>query len=63
MEDAFTENILTAPSEEVVCYCAGVIKGQILQAMREGARSLQDVKATTGACTVERCKELNPRRR
>ncbi len=63
MKSAFTENILEAPLNEVACYCSNVSKGQILEAIWAGARSLQDIKAMTGACIIGRCKELSPRGR
>lgn len=47
-------------SQEVVCYCAGVTKSQILEALDNGARNLDDIKQMTGACTIGRCKELSP---
>ena len=59
----FTPDILQAPDEELVCYCSGISKGQIKEAIQKGARSLQDIKEVTGACTISRCKELNPRKR
>lgn len=62
-EPLFTENVLEAPLDEVVCYCVGVTKGQILGAIREGARGLQDIQAMTHACTLGQCEELSPRRR
>ena len=55
--------ILAAPDEAVVCFCSGVTKGRIRAAIAGGARTLPDIKAVTGACTVARCKELSPRRR
>jgi len=55
--------IITAPDEAMVCFCSGVTKGQITAAIMGGARTLADIKAATGACTVARCKELSPRRR
>ncbi len=59
----FSGNILDAPREEMVCYCYGVTKGQILDAVQAGARSLDQLKAATGACTVGKCAELSPRKR
>ena len=44
-------------NREVICYCAGVTKAQILD---NGARNLDDIKQMTGACTIGRCKELSP---
>ena len=59
----FTEDILMAPLSEMVCYCSKVSKGQILAAIQEGARSLEAIKTTTGACSMGKCKELSPRKR
>ena len=47
-------------NREVICYCAGVTKAQILEAMDNGDRNLDDIKQMTGACTIGRCKELSP---
>ena len=60
---AFTEDIRKAPETETVCYCSQVTKAQILRAMEAGARSLDDIKTATGACTQVRCRETSPRRR
>jgi nitrite reductase (NADH) large subunit len=59
----FTEDILMAPSSEMVCYCSKVSKGQILAAIQEGARCLEAIKTATGACSMGKCKELSPRKR
>ncbi len=59
----FSADILTAPPEELVCYCSRVSKGEILAAMRAGAKTLEDIKRATGACREGRCKELSPRGR
>jgi len=59
----FTENILDAPIDEMVCYCSGVEKGRIMQAIRNGAGSLEEIKMATGACTAGKCQELSPRKR
>ena len=59
----FTPDVRKAPPEEPVCWCAGVTKGRILLAMDAGARSLEAIKAATGACTEGRCKETSPRGR
>lgn len=59
----YTEDIVQASVDEMVCYCSRVTKKDILAAKAAGARSLEDIKAMTGACTVGRCKELNPRGR
>jgi len=59
----FTPDVREAPPEEPVCWCAGVTKGRILQAIDSGARSLEAIKTATGACTEGRCMETNPRKR
>lgn len=63
MPARFTDDILAAPPDELVCYCSQVSKGEVLAAMRAGAKTLEDVKRITGACRVGRCKELSPRAR
>jgi len=60
---AYSEDIHQAPDDELVCYCSRVSKGRILAAMAAGARTLEDIKELTGACTISRCRELNPRGR
>ncbi len=59
----YSENILTAPDTENVCWCSGVTKGEVLKQVALGARSLEDIKKATGACTIARCQEKNPRGR
>ena len=59
----YTEDIRTAPGTEIVCYCAQVMKADILHAFAQGARSLGDIKSATGACTQARCRETSPRGR
>lgn len=63
MTDIFTENVLEAPLTEPVCWCSNVSKGAILEAKRNGAVALDDIRRMTGACTLGRCKELSPRDR
>jgi len=59
----YTEDIREAPIEETVCWCSGVTKKTILAAIGNGARTLDDIRQMTGACTVGKCKELSPRGR
>lgn len=59
----YTENIIEAPPDEAVCWCSNVSKRTILQAKLNGAGCMNDIRLTTGACTVGRCKELSPRGR
>ena len=43
-------------NEEIICYCSNVTKDQIIKAMEQGARTLNDIRKMTGACTLHRCK-------
>ncbi len=47
-------------NEEIVCYCSNVTKGEIVDALDKGARTLADIQEMTGACTIGNCKEKNP---
>ena len=60
---SYTINVLEAPLDEIVCWCSNVSKQSILAAIQNGARSMDDIRRMTGACTVGRCKELSPRGR
>ncbi|MDR0476679.1 MAG: (2Fe-2S)-binding protein [Desulfobulbaceae bacterium] len=61
--DTFTENVLEAPDDELVCWCAGVSAKGIRDAVKNGARTLADIRAATGACSKGDCKNNNPRGR
>ena len=63
MTKKVTENILEAPLEEIVCWCSGVSKLIIMDAIRNGARKMDDIRRMTGACTQGRCKDFSPRSR
>jgi len=49
--------------EKIICYCKQVSEATIVKAIRGGAHSLGAIKKATGACTGNRCKELNPKGR
>lgn len=49
--------------DEMICWCSRVTAGTIRQAMRDGARTVEDIRRMTEACTVGRCAELSPRGR
>lgn len=49
--------------EKTVCYCIGVTEDTIVSAIHGGARTLEAVQEATGACTGNRCRELNPKGR
>ncbi len=59
----YTENILEAPLDELVCWCNSVSKRSIQDAIQNGARDMDDIRRMTGACTQGRCKDLSPRGR
>ncbi|MBI9111652.1 MAG: (2Fe-2S)-binding protein [Maridesulfovibrio ferrireducens] len=59
----FTKDILLAPENEIICYCSNITKGQINEAISNGATSLAAIKEVTGACIAARCKEMSPRGR
>lgn len=45
---------------ELVCYCDHVTKAEIIEAMKNGAKTLADIKRMTGACCSCKCAEMNP---
>lgn len=49
--------------DEIICWCSRVTRARICKAIKGGAQSLAEIRAVTGACTVGRCKELNPKGR
>lgn len=49
--------------DEVVCYCSNITKRQILEAVKHGAGTLQDVQRMTTACTAGNCQEKSPKKR
>ncbi len=59
MEDRRDVNQMEGDAQ-IICYCSHVIRGEILDAWAHGARTLKDIKRMTGACTLRKCKEMNP---
>lgn len=49
-----------APASRLVCYCKNVTKENIICAITNGARSLEDIQRETFACTGGKCKTENP---
>ena len=45
---------------KTICYCKNISEAEIIDAINNGAGSLKEVQDKTGACTGNRCKELNP---
>jgi bacterioferritin-associated ferredoxin len=50
-------------TDTTICYCIGVTEDRIVQAIREGARTLKDIQRVTKACTGNHCKDKNPKGR
>jgi len=48
-------------SNEIVCYCAGVSRATIVDAIRHGDTTLKEIQQRVGAGVGTRCKELNPK--
>jgi bacterioferritin-associated ferredoxin len=46
--------------DEIVCYCKNITKSEIEAAALKGAMTLREIRAVTGACTGNQCRELNP---
>ncbi len=47
--------------DEIICHCNGVTRLEIEKAIQDGAKTLDDIKKATDACTGNRCHELNPK--
>ncbi len=50
----------TIPESQLVCYCSQVTKGAVIEAIRNGASSVQVLQEATGAGVGGNCKKLNP---
>jgi hypothetical protein len=48
---------------EIVCYCSGIGKQQIVEAIGNGANTLQKIRDVTSACTKGNCVNMNPKKR
>ena len=46
---------------EYICYCDRVTEEDIIRAMENGARSLKDIKAATGAMSHCDCANKHPK--
>lgn len=53
-------NLKVVNPDKMICYCKQVTQKEIEKAIAKGARTLSDIRQTTGACTGNQCKELNP---
>ncbi|NYT04033.1 MAG: NAD(P)H-nitrite reductase [Candidatus Methanofastidiosa archaeon] len=49
--------------DEMVCYCKKVRRSEIVEAIKNGAKSFSDIQKMTDACTGDQCETLNPKGR
>ena len=47
---------------EIICYCSQVTKQEIIRCIENGAKTLQDIREKTNACTIGNCIKLNPKK-
>lgn len=45
---------------KIICYCKNISEAEIKEAIKNGAKTLQDIQQNTGACTGNQCKTMNP---
>ena len=57
------DDVTTLSDNDLICYCVEVDKGTIVSAIHNGATTLKEIKARTGACTGDACATKNPNRR
>lgn len=50
-------------NNEIICYCSNVSKEQIVSAIQNGAKNIDDIRHMTSACTVGNCKTISPKKR
>ena len=48
---------------EIICYCSQVTKQEIINSIKNGAITLQDIREKTNACTIGNCINLNPKKK
>ena len=56
----FSGDVANLSDEDKICYCIGVTKKTINDAIDKGANSLKAIKEQTNACTGSTCKTSNP---
>ncbi|WP_289053799.1 (2Fe-2S)-binding protein [Carboxylicivirga marina] len=45
---------------DIICYCRNVKRETVEIAIKNGAKSLDDIRWSTDACKGEKCKDLHP---
>jgi len=59
----FSGDVANLDDSDKICYCIGVTKKEIVEAIKSGSNSLAEIKETTKACTGSSCKTSNPQQR
>ncbi|MCF6205505.1 MAG: (2Fe-2S)-binding protein [Sulfurovum sp.] len=54
------DDVTTLDGDDLICYCIGVDKQTIVEAVLNGANTLKTIKEQTMACTGDACKEKTP---
>ncbi len=57
------DDVSTLSDNDLICYCCDVDKQSIVKAIKNGSRTLKEIKATTAACTGDECAIVNPNKR
>ncbi len=63
IEAIFSADVTRLGKDDNICYCIGVSKGEIEDAILKGATTLKMIKEVTNACTGSSCKDTNPLKR
>lgn len=58
-----TPNILDAPDDEIICWCANVSKGMVCDAIADGVDTLDKLHEQLGILRGTQCAEKSPRGR
>jgi len=56
-------DVTTLDDDDLICYCVKIDKKTIVDAIKNGATTLKEIKAKTTACTGDECATLNPNKR
>ncbi len=56
-------DVETLEDTDLICYCIEIDKRTIVEAIKNGANTLSQIKDTTKACTGSKCATLNPNKR
>ena len=62
LDEQEVEHMNRMADDEMICYCSNVTRGQIIEALENGAKNLNDIRKMTGACSLRQCKTLSPRK-